>query len=95
MELLSSSSDANENTANTTTAAQPERTAQIFDYAKTARFGVIRKLPRNERFRCDFKHLHETRELAEAEALRLARKHGAKFYVVEIQRIANGKEGRA
>ena len=69
--------------------ATVEKKAEVFDYTKTARFGVVRKLPYNQRFRCDFKYLHETRELAEAQAIKLTDKYKDKFYVVEIQRIAS------
>ncbi|MFN6965159.1 MAG: hypothetical protein ACK4S4_15545 [Pyrinomonadaceae bacterium] len=60
---------------------------KIYPYNKDHRFFVAAKLDRNQRFRSDFKYLHASRELAEAEARRLAEKHRRKFYVGEIQAI--------
>lgn len=66
--------------------------AEVFDYTKTNRFGVIRKLPKYDRYRCNFKYLHDSLESAEKEALRLTEKYKAKFYIVEIQKITNGPD---
>jgi formylmethanofuran dehydrogenase subunit E len=63
--------------------------SQVHDYTKTERFAVVRKEAKNRRYYANFKFLHETREAAEAEAIRLAGENRkAKFYVIEIQRIA-------
>jgi hypothetical protein len=69
-----------------------DTTGQVFTYTKNARFGVVNKLPYNQRFQCNFKYLHETRELAEKEALRLTAKYGHKYYIVEIQAITNAEQ---
>ncbi len=63
--------------------------ASIFDYTKTQRFAVVRKLEKNRRAYCNFRVLYTERAEAEKEAVRLARlgRHG-EFYVIEIQRIA-------
>lgn len=61
----------------------------VFEYTKELRFGVVRKLPKAERFKCNFKWLWTSREDAEKEAARLSAKYKDKFYVVEIQSIAN------
>ena len=66
---------------------EPEIEAQVFDYTKELRFGVVRKLKRADRYGCNFSFLHATREDAEHEALRLTKKHRSGFYIVEIQRI--------
>lgn len=66
--------------------------AQVFPYTKTKRFAVVKRLPFEERFRANFKWLHESRESAEAEAIRLAEKFNEKFYVIEIQTIASNQD---
>lgn len=66
-----------------------ENENQIYPYTKTTRFAVVKKLPTHERWRCNFKYLHETKESAETEALRLAAKFKNKFFVVEIISVAN------
>jgi hypothetical protein len=40
---------------------------QVFRFTKDFRYAVVKKQPRWLRHRCDFKHLHVTRENAEAE----------------------------
>lgn len=63
--------------------------SQVHDYTKTERFAVVRKEAKNRRYYANFRYLHETREAAEAEAMRLAgESRTVKYYVVEIQRIA-------
>ncbi len=73
------------------TATQTEtvnKPAEIYPYTKAQRFAVARRLPKDERFRANFKFLHDSKESAETEAKRLAAKYNEKFYVVEIRSIA-------
>ncbi len=65
---------------------------EIFRYTKADRFAVVRKMPRDQRHRCDFKFLHASREAAEAEALRLTEIHRTKFYIVEIVGITSSTD---
>lgn len=70
-------------------SSQSQTRSQVFPFTKCEKFAVVKKQPRSMRHRCDFKYLHETREAAEAEALRLTDIHKTKFYIIEIVAITS------
>lgn len=65
---------------------------RIFPFTKEHRFAVVKKQPRYMRHRCDFKHLHTSRQSAEDEAVRLTQIHKTKFYIVEIVAITSSDD---
>jgi hypothetical protein len=60
---------------------------KLYDYKPAERFAVVRKLPANRRYYCNFKMLYTDKAAAQTEALRLAKETGAAFYVIEVQSV--------
>ncbi len=64
-----------------------KRKSKLYEYMKTERFAVVRKLEKNRRYYCNFRMIYDDKTAAETEALRLANEAGGQFYVIEIQGI--------